>query len=1100
MEFDYRLFFGEEINDERFFAALTDTSGIATLSRGVSRTSFVLMYGLASGYTLDQMAAMSPEEKRRLGEGAVDFMRRNPTQNVTEGEANQSLRAYGQMYRRAADQLDREPFPELDPARPETFEAARQRLETLTSLHIDYSQTKERVARKAAFVDGFGGEEDLRTYDRRMDSRSFFIQAAGSAYGRESSVGLGEAVKFRYMVERHSRLYGEAGGKTLGEAGGILTHGRSYGEIAAEMGQIHQIATEFSTSRPGRLEAYLRGEGSFLDRKGEQELQREISSFGKIFDDNVRRQQEGRRRSREEERLFDAWYQDKERALREEYGQAMIQEWREGRIPANMINGGGRNASGLLMDQRSYEEKLPFIAPEHEPVARFLLSAMNRINQEADREQLRLTTLASIKEDLASGNREAARRIPDEAMRQRILGGIDGRMDQARKPLVMGSDEDNMRIFLGAVFNRISQNGPYSRDSDRPVDPRAAFEELPEPVQESVRRGMEREIRERAPVGLRNLTIEEIMDIQPLPMRHPDTLTMNFEENPHIDANTLAAHMAKPSRLTDMEKDYAKNTFDTTFAYLGAGRQQDLMRRAGLDQFDLIMINGQSVRERFGEKYKNLDPEKQAEMFRYETVAAGLKPDQKISFAVLEEQPDHTYALSSPIAVNRGGLLHEPRPTAGQRFLNFLGIRKITPLKEQWQQANQMEAESREAFNSQSRKLTGGLTRLAMVEKDRQFRGAKRIDQEFEQLLGVPFQEAHTEQKKNPSDTMDGFANFYRISLPGSNSRPTCTMAILHGQMLKNGMSLEDLLNPEAKLDEKKRIAQETNAALRTPEGVGRVVADAVKEFSRVDLKKEFSQLLGREVDTPEKMIEAMSSQKDLATLMPAMTYLFTNQRELQQMSQGYYLGENLMGDDMRKSRDEYFRNMTPEDCEARRNIHMFNSAMYKGNLYMGYVNGIMGDPKTMNDPKAIWNMAAQTAVMRELIRQVSQADTMGKTVIPMDQLSKYQEACDGLSNSSLKDLRAYLENPDGPAGDRTEKKLADQAGKLATGDWVTDNEKERQMEGRLREAAGGRMRRSFEEMSRRFGSGKTQTTDWSSMRRENVKGPKEMGARQRKS
>lgn len=1027
MRFNADSFYREDINDDQFFKHLSDTSGVATIGRGPSRASFAMIYGLDQGYTLEQMENMSQEDRYLLGDRAVEFIRANSTTGVTEGAEKKALAAYGKLYERAAGQLLKEPFPQVVFGDPESVRRAEDRLTHIRNIGIDYSQSKEALTKRKDFVDQFGGEEGLETLDSRIQKAAMFSQLPLNAYREMPRTddervlqAVVETASNRFVMERYGRRYERAAGKSLGEAVQTLSGGQPSQQIEAEVIMAGQAAVPIATDHREKAEAYLRGEGRLFTREEERRLDSEVEMNVEQGLNAGRRVQETIHKSILEETVFDSWYQKKERKLRGEYRQSETEAWKQGEIAANMLRGGGRNSAAMWTALRGRENQIPFMNPADQPIANFLLSAMNRINEEADLEQLRVTTLMNMKNSLLANDEEALREMPDAAMRQKTLAEIDGRIERARKPLMMDSTQENMRIFIDAVFDQLSGKVPAGAGDVTAA--RKAFEELPEPVRNSIREGMEREIRERAPldIALAGYTMDDFMDREPRDPVVPEAVTMRFEDVPDIDANTLTAHIARPSKLTDLERGYGVSTFDQAFGVLGSREQQERMKEAGLDMFDLITVNGKSVREQFGKKYAGLEPERQAEMFKCEVTAAALKPNQKISFATIEEAPDHTYELSSSIAVNRGGDLHEPKPTMGQRFMNFFGIRKITPLKDQMEQANGLKDESRRDFDARRGQLEGSIAKASMAHKGTLFHGAKRIDREYERLVGVPFgtnplegaEQPYTREQQELFDRADGFVNMKERAGLSSLGRPTGTMAILYGQMLNRGMTLKDIIDPDTMAEDKLQIARETNEALKTPEGAGRILAESTKAFCDMNLKTQFSQLLGQDIRTPDDMMQVLTARdaKTVATVQPAMKFLYKYQRELQQISNSFLPSHNSGNPTLDACRDAYYDHMDNQHAIMRQNIYLLNRFQGSNSNDAVYAQMLAGGPQEMGTVGDVRTAAAQAAIVQGLYRNLAEADTVGEVRVPGDQYKEYQEAASD-SMVSEESARDYLRN-----------------------------------------------------------------------------------------
>ena len=692
-------FFRPEIESDGFFGELERTSGVRTLHRAPTRASFAMIYGLSVGYSVDDIESMTQEQKFELGDRATEFLRKYPTTGVTEGARKEALAAYGQMYEKAGRQFLKEKFPAVDPTDITSVRQFEARLETLSTIGIDYSQTQPDLSRNHEFIQAFGGDHEKGELDAKVQTAINYLKLPLKAYPQAMPTDLtamADVAANRFLCEKYAGNYRSVRGRTL-EQSALMLEGMDERKLEIEMIMVPQMAIEMEVASAGRTEEYLRGQRPLFDRREMRTVENRLSMEREMAKTRDARREANRAKEMEPERVFDAWYQGQESKMRAEYHGYDREAWERGEIAANMLGGIGKYSASMLTEQRQKEDRFPFISADNQPVAAFLLSTMDRINKEAEREQLRAATLMNMRNELNNDSEEAKRMVPDPEMRRRFLTEIDGRISRAVKPLGIESDEQNMRIFLANVYDQLAGSRSAGGE-DGPTRARETFEALPEPVQQSIRRGMEKEIRERAPLALRNLTIEEIMDRRPGPVNHPSSVTMRFEENPDIDANELAAHIARPSKLTDLERGYALATFDQAFAPLASETQRGRLEEAGMDMFDVITMNGQTIRERFGEKYKALPKDKQEEMFKLEVVSASLGTNKRIAFALLEKQPDGTLDFHTPIAIRREGRLHEPAPTFGQRFLQKLGISKAETLQEKMSRANELEESAREDF------------------------------------------------------------------------------------------------------------------------------------------------------------------------------------------------------------------------------------------------------------------------------------------------------------------------------------------------------------------------------------------------------------------
>lgn len=153
-----------------------------------------------------------------------------------------------------------------------------------------------------------------------------------------------------------------------------------------------------------------------------------------------------------------------------------------------------------------------------------------------------------------------------------------------------------------------------------------------------------------------------------------------------IDVKTLSDNCKDSSRKN--ERKYASQVFDQTFGIQFDDEQKRLMAENGLDEFDLIFINGKSAREHYGFDTLSVNPaysdnniseqrDKQKENLKSLIVGAMADGDKSIDFCTLDKK-DEGFSTTTH-TVNTDIRLHERRTkptTFMDKVKNFFGINR----------------------------------------------------------------------------------------------------------------------------------------------------------------------------------------------------------------------------------------------------------------------------------------------------------------------------------------------------------------------------------------------------------------------------------------
>lgn len=458
------------------------------------------------------------------------------------------------------------------------------------------------------------------------------------------------------------------------------------------------------------------------------------------------------------------------------------------------------------------------------------------------------------------------------------------------------------------------------------------------------------ELMAAAPEALRK-SIDEIEQLPVGPQAAPDTLSIHFADNPGIDHRKFRANMTKSGKQpTPEELDYAAGVYASAFSGAFDERQRQQLQNLGLEEFDLITIDGVSVSELFGEKYKDLEPEKRRLMLKAEVAAAAMDGSRNLAINRVRINEQGAPEYIGAAVITRSSDLHEPKPTLGQRFLNALGIRKLEPLKEGLGQANarfgeaKQQAEASYANGRGREPLERAALRLEREKMSRQYKKLNAVNtpegqkSEFAQFFGCEFE---------ARNSLEGFGQEAKTMGISGFTRPTTSLGLAYAVMLGQGHRLADIMDPEKLQAEKQEAGRTVEEALRTPEGLGKLLADATKIYNKLDLKAELSHAMGRTLDGPGELEAVMTGGQGMATVIPMMKKLYSGSREVIQAFGALYDTQNYrmlrMPDEetiqliqmnkpeMQTALHSMLGELSDEDLQARQTLSDLNTALQKG-------------------------------------------------------------------------------------------------------------------------------------------------------------------------
>lgn len=708
--------------------------------------------------------------------------------------------------------------------------------------------------------------------------------------------------------------------------------------------------------------------------------------------------------TQEQQEYLQEWYEQTAREVRATLRELNLRNWEEDReendrdpnphyLPKANLN--PEIASQYIAEREAaakmHHSYIPLMADQDQALMQFLVQTSDTVAAEAAQAQLNVMIYQMMldqtdRDPRRRELREEVRRLnlqEQDHMRERaetwngvdtILWKLEGRID----PKYQLVTEDEYK----AMSQDQKASGIYS--PHRPYG-----------IMEYVQNG---------PEEFRTMTFGDLLRTPPSVQRTPETLEMNFEENARFNSRKFLSNMSKRNPApTPYQKDYAMSVFDNTFGGAFDKNQKKKLEDAGLSVYDMILIDGKSVKQLYGEKYKDLSPERQEEMFKCEAVAAVMGSKLNVAFTRIVENERNERVLAEPTVITRGGTLHDPRPTLGQRFLNFFHIKKYEPLSQKMAEANTRVQEAKEEAqasglftNLGGERLERQYNRLAL-KKNMEALSNVRYDQEYKQAFGTDFTRNHLDPELGISGKIIG----------NGMGRATTPVAMVYAYMLNQGYHLADIMDPDKLLQEKKQMGEIIKDALKTPEGVGKVLAESTKAFANLDWSKELGYALGKDLSTPEAMQQALTGEKERVVALPMIKKIYSESREIHQAVNSLYrynkfsLSEHMdeaaqevltegMSEDHKKAFAALNANITTEDLQGRTNVDNFNKILMAGarlNHMMDYLQSdayVYGTDYTPAG-NSLSDITEKVVGLQDAFSRLSEhtGETLGKASLP---------------------------------------------------------------------------------------------------------------------
>lgn len=710
--------------------------------------------------------------------------------------------------------------------------------------------------------------------------------------------------------------------------------------------------------------------------------------------------------TQEQQEYLQEWYEQTAREVRANLREMNLRNWEEAReendrdpnphyLPKANLN--PEIASQYIAEREAatkiHHSYIPLMADQDQALMQFLVQTSDTVAAEAAQAQLNVMIYQMM---LDQTDRDPRRRELREEVRRLNLREQDHMMERAETWnevdtilwKLEGRIDPKYQLVTEDEYNALSQDqkasGIYS--PHRPYG-----------IMEYVQNG---------PEEFRTMTFGDLLRTPPSVQRNPETLEMNFEENARFNSRKFLSNMSKKNPApTPYQKDYAMSVFDNTFGGAFDKNQKKKLEDAGLSIYDMILIDGKSVKELYGEKYRNLSPERQEEMFKCEAVAAVMGSKLNVAFTRVVENVRKERVLAEPTAITRGGMLHDPEPTLGQRFLNFFHIKKYEPLSQKMAEANTRVQEARNEARASGlfvklgeERLERQYNRIAMEKNMKMLSGA-HYDQEYRQAFGVDF----TGSQSDPEIGISG-----RI-LGTAMTRATTPVAMVYAYMLNQGHRLADIMDPDKLTEEKARVGRAIKAELGTPEGIGRVLAESTKAFANLDWSRELGYALGKDLSTPEAMQQALTGEKERVVALPMIKKIYSESREIHQAVNSLYrynkfsLSEHMdeaaqevmtegMSEDHKKAFAALNANITTEDLQGRTNVDNFNKILMAGtrlNYMMDYLQSdayVYGTDYTPAG-NSLSDITEKAVVLQDTFSRMSMqtGETLGKVSLPFN-------------------------------------------------------------------------------------------------------------------
>ncbi|MDR2559797.1 MAG: hypothetical protein LBC86_09720 [Oscillospiraceae bacterium] len=286
------------------------------------------------------------------------------------------------------------------------------------------------------------------------------------------------------------------------------------------------------------------------------------------------------------------------------------------------------------------------------------------------------------------------------------------------------------------------------------------------------------------------------------------------------------------------------NIYDKTIGAAFSKEQREVMTANGLDEFDLVFINGKSVRETFGFSKDAHDAYGlfTNEMMKAAVIGALADGDKKVEFCNVKKGKDNSMQITPPIGVEADIKFKHPKPKIGWggKIRTFFGLPKLDKHKTVADRAKEVLNESDETRSKRHEAIAADIKARSLE--------AKHLLNSQE-----PYKKAIGDHEKNFERNMSLFnrdENNQELPLKeikkyeealGLDFRSN----IHYGQkclfMLHKGMTMEEICSDSPQFDEKKiEYGKEYNKMIKDAGNVALKAGEDAQENKRKELQVEY--------------------------------------------------------------------------------------------------------------------------------------------------------------------------------------------------------------------------------------------------------------------
>lgn len=234
---------------------------------------------------------------------------------------------------------------------------------------------------------------------------------------------------------------------------------------------------------------------------------------------------------------------------------------------------------------------------------------------------------------------------------------------------------------------------------------------------------------------------------------YPDNIKFNIQKNRNFTTGTFCE---KSFDLMSKEmKEYGTQSFDVMFKNVFDKDRQNALNAIGMDRYDMIMVNGMSMRESFARKHKDMDFDENIDLAKCETMQTMMSGNGRVDFTTVRTNDDGTMEVGSLTGIKPEGR-RELEPSFWVKLVNFIkerfGIDTRTPeekvddlfhpdMKKDWDEFNEgVKEELQQKVNDKVNGMTNdkgdewkkGLNEKSGKEADAEFdEQSKELDDEM---------------------------------------------------------------------------------------------------------------------------------------------------------------------------------------------------------------------------------------------------------------------------------------------------------------------------------------------------------------------------------